>query len=167
MNKSTASAIVTLCVSTLLVGCVTVNLGGPKGGKRASGVTFIAPPAPFEKDGRDDVDAAWKNGRNGNVISYLSDCKDPSDPTLDTIISGVLSGLNDLHFESQRDLTFGGRGARRSLATGKVDGVPTKIDLLVFKRNQCIYVLNYIGVLPAFGENTREFERFLAEFRAP
>ena len=168
----TASATLTI-QSTLIglmlscAGCVTVNLGGAGGGKRASGVAYVAPVPPFEKDARDDVDAAWKNQKNGNVISFLSDCKDPSDPPLDHITSGVLSGLADLHYESQTDLTFQSRGARRSVATGKVDGVPTRIDMLVFKRNQCIYILNYVGVQSVFDQNTREFENFLRGFRAP
>ena len=167
MTKSKAVAVALSLSFVGAMGCVTVNLGGAKGGKRAAGVVFVPPPAPFEKEARDDVDAAWKNSRNGNVISYLSDCKDPSDPGLDTITSGVLSGLNDLRYDSQKDLTFQGRGARRSVASGRVDGVPTRIDLLVFKRNQCIYIIDLIGVEANVAQNASDFEHFLSEFRAP
>ncbi|MGE0526385.1 MAG: hypothetical protein AB7G93_20510 [Bdellovibrionales bacterium] len=147
-------------------GCVTVNLGS-KESKRASGVEVRVPALPFEKEARDDVDAAWKNPRTGNVISYLSDCKDPSDPPLDQIVHGVLAGLSDLKYESSKTESILGREGRRVHALGKVDGVPTGVDLLVFKRNNCIYVLSYVGVQSAFAKDQEEFNRFIEGFQAP
>lgn len=161
------AAWITIFWATLLSACVTVNLGGSGTGKKAQGVQFHDPAAPFRRDNRDDVDAAWKNPNNGNVISFLSDCKDPTDPPLDQIVRGVLGGLSDLHYESTEMPTFQGREARRVLASGKVDGVPSQIDLLAVKRNTCIYLLSYVGVRKSFLENRDEFERFVQGFKAP
>lgn len=151
----------------LCSGCVTVNLGQGGKGKRAEGVEIREPASPFEADKRDDVDAAWKNPKNGNVISYLSDCKDPSDPPLDNIVQGVISGLTELQIDSKESTMHQGREARRVAATGKVDGVLSAIDLMVFKRNTCIYILTYVGVKKSFPENRAEFGRFVEGFRAP
>ncbi len=146
--------------------CVTVKVGGPES-KRATGVTAKAPGSPFIVDDAVGVDASWKNPTNGNAISYLTDCQDPSDPPLDGIVQGVLTGLSDLKTEATGSPTIQGREGRRVLASGKVDGVPSQIDLLVFKRNQCIYVLTYAGVLSVFDKNRRDFNQFIEEFRAP
>lgn len=147
--------------------CVSVNLGAPNRARRAEGISLRAPSSPFTKQSRDDVDAAWKNESNGNVISYISDCQDPSDPPLDSIVQGVLSGLNQLEIDSRETVTIQGREGRRVSASGKVDGVPSKIDLLVFKRNTCIYVLSYVGVSEAFAADRARFQSFVEGFRAP
>lgn len=150
-----------------ITGCVTVNLGGGSEGKRAEGVALREPSNPFSKEKRGDVDGAWKNPSNGNVISYLSDCRDPSDPTLETIVQGVVAGLSELKYESNERRLFQSREALRVVASGKVDGVPSKTELLVFKRNQCIYILSYVGVQRAFEANRSDFEKFVEGFRAP
>ena len=147
--------------------CITVRLGKDADGKHAEGVHYVEPASPFQKDPRDEVDAAWKNPKNGNVISFLSDCSDKSDPPLDQVVQGTLSGLNNLHMDSQESPTVQGRAARRALASGTVDGVPSMIDLLVFKRNMCIYILSYVGVKKSFPENRAQFEQFLSGFVAP
>lgn len=150
----------------LTAGCVTVKLGGAET-QRANGVRIFEPERPFEKQSRDDVDAAFKNPRNGNVISYLSDCKDPSDPPLDNIVAGVLAGLTHLKTEHREETEMLGREARRVQASGKVDGVPSAIDLLVFKRNQCIYILSYVGVKSVFDQNRADFSKFIEGFKVP
>lgn len=158
----------TLIFTTLLMGtgCVTVKLGGQES-QRADGVAFREPSPPFTRDHRDEVDAAFKNHRNGNVISYLSDCKDPTDPPLDSIVAGVLAGLTDPKIESKETVQMLGREGRRVVAFGKVDGVASAIDLLVFKRNQCIYILSYVGVKTAFPDNRADFNRFVEGFKVP
>ncbi|MBX3023117.1 MAG: hypothetical protein KF799_15685 [Bdellovibrionales bacterium] len=161
------TALIYILVSILLSGCVTVKLDGGGKGSRAEGVTYRAPGNGFAEETRASVDAAWKNPKNGNVISFLSDCKDPSDPPLDQIVQGIVSGLSDLKTESSETVTVQGREGRRVVAFGKVDGVPSGIELLVFKRNMCIYMLSYVGVKKAFADNRADFSRFVEGFQAP
>jgi hypothetical protein len=169
MCKTTwISALLVFLISATpaLQGCVTVKLAG-ESGKKAAGVEYKQPDKPFEKDSRPEVDLAWKNGRNGNVISYISDCNDPADPPLAQILSGVLSGLSDLKTLEETTPVIQGREGERVHASGKVDGVPTEIDLLTFKRNHCIYILSYVGVKKSFNEDRAEFTKFIDGFRAP
>lgn len=153
-------------ISLLHASCVSVNIGSTKV-RKAEGVHYSEPKAPFTQVSREEVDAAWRNSRTGNVISFLSDCQDPTDPPLDQIVKGVLSGLTNLDIKSNETLMVQGREGKRVLAQGRVDGVPSSIDLLVFKRNHCIYVLSYVGVDSAFEENRSEFNSFIKGFRAP
>lgn len=164
MRKTTS--IFTIVFALTLASCVTVKLANEPG-QKASGVEYKAPPKPFEKDSRNEVDAAWKNSKNGNVISYLSDCNDPTDPPLEQIVAGITSGLADLKVMEESSPMVQDREAKRVHASGKVDGVPSEIELLAFKRNHCIYILSYIGVKKAFSENRAEFNRFVDGFKAP
>lgn len=147
-------------------GCVTVKLGS-EGGKRADGVKVSEPSSPFVSDDRNEVDAAWKNVKTGNVISYISDCQDPTDPPLDQITNGVIGALSDLKVLEEQTTTVQEREGRRVHASGKVDGVPTEIDILAFKRNHCIYILSYVGVKKAFPEDRPAFAKFIDGFKAP
>ncbi len=164
------TSVIFLFLSFLLLplgGCVTVKMGSEGAGKKAEGVSFTEPKRPFAREDRKEVDAAWKNPNNGNLLSYVSDCADPTDPTLDQITGGILTGLAELKVESEESPTVQGRAAKRVHAQGKVDGVPSEIDLLVFKRNHCIYVLTYLGVKKSFAEDRPAFGRFIEGFRAP
>ncbi len=151
----------------LTSGCISVKLSTDSSAKRAEGVTYKDPASPFAKEDRTDVDAAWKNTQNGNMLSFLTECQAASDPTLDTIVQGTLRGLNELTIENSDKTSFQGREARRVLALGKVDGVQSKIDLLTFKRNNCIYILSYFGVAKSFAQDHSHFDRFVQGFRAP
>lgn len=150
-----------------ILGCVSVNLGPDNTAKRAVGVKVTDPTAPFSREARTDVDGAWKNGKTGNLISYLTDCQDSTDPSLDSIVQGAVMGLSDLKIESSDSPTIQGRESRHVIASGKVDGVPSKIDLLAFKRNHCIYILSYVGVQKAFDLDHSQFGKFIQDFRAP
>jgi hypothetical protein len=156
-----------LVFSLPFTACVSVSLSPGGGTKRASGVDLKEPGQPFTKQSIDDVDAAWKNESNGNAISYVSDCRDTTDPSLDSIMTGLLSGIREVKRETDETVTVQGREGKRVLASGKVDGVPTQLDLLVFKRNQCIYILSYVGVKTAFMSDRPAFNKFIEGFRAP
>lgn len=146
--------------------CVSVELG-PKRPARASGIRYDAPAKPFEKASADNVDEIWRNPRNGNALSFLSECNDPSDPSLHAIEQGVLSGLYPYNYVKQNDITYEGRAARRVQVKGVVDGVPSLVDLLVFKRNNCIYILSYVGLEQNHHQDEKTFETFISGFHAP
>ncbi len=78
-----------------------------------------------------------------------------------------MSGLYPYSYQSQKDLVFQGRAARRVQVKGVVDGVPSIVDLLIFKRNNCIYILNYVGLEQYHGADEKQFEGFLERFQAP
>lgn len=146
--------------------CVTVNVGN-RDAQKADGVRFKQPDSSFEEYDDKSVDRAWRNRTNGNTISFYSECGDPGDPPLDQVVNGVLSGLNRIKIEISETTEIQGREARHVLASGHVDGVATRIELNVFKRNQCLYILSYVGVDQKFDENRTNFAKFVKEFRAP
>lgn len=159
--------LILISISGILSGCVTVKMANDGTGKRAEGVAFAEPKNPFAREDRKEVDAAWKNPANGNVISYISDCADPTDPSLEQIVGGVLTGLSELKVNAEETTTVQGREGRRVHASGKVDGVPSEIDLLAFKRNHCIYILTYVGVKRSFPDDRGAFAKFIEGFRVP
>jgi len=168
MTTATRLFFILLITTSSTYSCISVKLSGTGGdAKRAAGVQYVEPGNGFVKEASPDVDMAWRQPTSGNVISYISDCQDITDPTLDSIVQGTMSGLNSLAIESSQTQMVQEREGRRVLASGKVDGVPSKVELLVFKRNSCIYILSYVGVEKAFTKNQTDFDKFTRGFRAP
>ena len=153
-------------MTIILGGCVSVHIAPPKA-ERSTGVKFEAPASPFTKAAADNVDGIWRNTKNGNAISYLSDCSDTSDPPLTSIEQGVLTGLNPYTYVAQKETKFEGRAARRSTVKGQVDGIPSIVDLLIFKRNNCIYILSYAGLEQHHETNKKSFDEFISRFKTP
>lgn len=155
-----------LILSLSFTACVSVSL--PKAsGKKATNLEFSAPAAPFQAIKTESADAAWLSAKTGNTISYLSDCESPIDPSVKQIESESLSALTNLKIESSDEIPYNGRQAAVSVASGAVDGVPVKMKLLVFKKNNCNYTLTYAGVEKNFSAEVKEFNRFIQSFKAP
>ncbi|MCB0412192.1 MAG: hypothetical protein KDD22_06670 [Bdellovibrionales bacterium] len=166
IDKKILKTLLILTLGAFLCSCVSVNLGNSQG-EKASGIKYSEPADPFDDQNLPYVDEAWTNPKTGNTISFLSDCNSSTDPSLKDLRDSTLSGLKSLNLQSSEEITYNGRAGLRSLATGSLDGVDSKVDLLVFKKNNCIYFLTYTGVPLQFNVDHMEFERFVKEFNAP
>ncbi len=155
-----------LLSTALIVGCVSIKIGGVKA-KKAEGVVFVQPSAPFEELTLPASDHAWTNKKNGNTISYSSSCDDTAEPTLDGAKSDLLSNLTDLKIISEQNGMFNGRESASATASGTVDGVKTQVEILVFSKNNCLYSLSYVGVESSFSQNLAQYREFLQSFKAP
>lgn len=166
MTKQRVLRILSLIPAFALASCVTVNLGGGKT-TTAQGVSYSQPEKPFEEIKLKDADHAWQNKDNGNTISYLSTCNDPADPSLKAARGDFLASLNSLKIISESESEFNGREALATVAEGRVDGVLTKLELLLFKKNNCLYTLSYVALAKTFAENQEAYAKFSESFRAP
>jgi hypothetical protein len=164
-SKATGVVFASL-VLLFLGGCVSINVGSSKA-ERSKNVSFQAPDAPFAVLKETHADQAWLNHRNGNSISYFSTCRDPADPSLENITQDLFSDLKDMKTIASDHISFSGREALKSEVEGTVDGVLTRIEALVFKKNDCSYTLSYVGLKSAFEADRAKFETFMKSFQAP
>ena len=150
----------------LLSACISVNLG-PKAPEKSKNVTFTRLPPIYRelKDVR--ADGAWRHAKNGNTISYLSTCNDPADPSLEVAAEEVVLAMGTPKNVSQKKLDFDGREALDTEAEARVEGVPTRIHALVFKKNACLYTLSLVGLAKSFAQGEADYAQFLKGFIAP
>ena len=149
-----------------LSSCVSVNLPSSSGTKSVA-IELKAPAKPFIPIDNKGADKAWISQKNGNTISYLSDCGSPLDPPLQQIESDTLNFLENLKILSSETKTFNGRESLETTAQGNVDGVAVKMRVLTFKKNNCSYSLVYGGVKDKFSIELGDFDHFLQGFKAP
>lgn len=150
-----------------LTACVSIDLSENEI-QKATNVRFQAPNSKvFKSISSENIDHGWRNNKNGNTITFISDCGNPYDPSLESIEAGIVSGLQDLKRISTEKPMYNSRASRNSVYTGNVDGIASKVELIVFKKNNCIYVLSYLAVDKYFAENHQDFKNFTEGFRTP
>jgi hypothetical protein len=155
-----------LLIFTFFFGCVSVNL--PKQtGHKAEQVDLHVPAKPFSEMNSQNADRAWISDKTGNTISYLSDCDNPSDPTLQQLESETLGVLNEMKVLFTQNINFNSREAIDTLAEGLVDGVAVRMKLITFKKNNCSYSLVYGGLKEKFDAEIKYFNDFIKGFKAP
>jgi hypothetical protein len=155
-----------LFLFTIVTGCVSVNLTKNQG-QRSDSVTLKDPPSPFRAQESAHLDKLWQNTKDGSTISYLSDCNNPNDPSLENIYKGIVSEIDNVRVIDSSKSNFNSREALRTIVDGFVDGIETRFELLIFKKNHCIYIITYAGVEKAYADNQRTFQQFLKEYKVP
>lgn len=148
------------------VSCVSIDITKNET-EKADDIKYQAPNSKFQEISTDGIDNGWRHSENGNTISFISDCQKNYDPTLQSIEFGVVSGLQNITLEKIEKKMYNGRASRKSHYTGEVDGIPTQISLMTFKKNGCIFVITYIGVSQHYQDNLPDFDVFLQRFEAP
>jgi hypothetical protein len=149
-----------------LCGCVSVSLSKGES-RRSQSYTFKEPSKPFVSHTATQVDHAWKNPNSGSIVSVVSECSETADPELITLRNDIVGSLSYSKVETEQRLKYQAREALRSLVRGQVDGVESFIDILVFKKNGCSYILSLVTGPRELAVDQPHFEKFLSGFEAP
>lgn len=147
-----------------LCSCVSVKIASD-GPKKSKDISLEAPNADFEKIKTEGADVTWLNKKNGNSISYYSECNLSNDISLQSIQNESFSALSEVNVTTTQNASFNERESLQTEAEASIDGVPIKISLLIFKKNGCNYTLTYAGRKEKFAQNQSEFKKFVKEFR--
>ena len=106
---------------------------------------------------------AFRHGSNGTIVANAM-CKDIEDVPLDVLINQALIGVGDKSELARTDVTLDGRAARRTQLTGTMDGVPVALDLVVMKKNNCVYDFQLVTSPRDFASRQADFVRFISGF---
>lgn len=163
-NNLNALILLTLCMTQ--ISCISVQLPKEKIAKNAQ-VTATAPGAPFSEIKAEMADKIWLSSNTGNSISYLSECSNQDDKSLDQFQRDVLSALQNPQTASSEKIKFQGREAQKSLTHGMVDGVKVSVWTLIFAKGNCSYSFSYVGLTSKIDSELKIFETFLQGIEVP
>jgi len=155
---------IALCI--LLPRCVSVRFGDGET-QRNTEVRFTPPANDFKTVDTKTLDREWRHQRDGATISYLSDCFNKSDPSLESIFEGITHEIEDIFVVEKSKTEYAEREALNTIVEGKVDGVLTRFQLFIFKKNHCTYILTYASKADVFGQHQNEFLKFVKGFSPP
>ncbi len=152
-------SIIILCSLSATAACVSVSLGN-KQPKNYENISFSPPPSPYTELQVQAADKSWQNSNNGNTISFMSNCDQSSEPTLEILSKMALDGVENLKIVEQKKVNYNGREALSTVLLGRVDGVPIQADLTVLKKNNCVFNVTYIASIHTFMNDLASFKKF-------
>jgi hypothetical protein len=161
-----AAGYASACAILIFTGCVSVKIAGT-GGKSAKsqGVDYQAPASPFVESKLGSADRSWQNLKTGGSIGFHSAC-DTDTADLEVIQKDIEQELQSLKNISQTRKDYNGREALFSTVEGRVDGVSTRINSVIFRKNGCAYTLTLASLSKSFERDLPYFQKFLETFNA-
>ena len=123
-------------------------------------------PPPWQRMKVRAYAIAFHNPNVGATISTDAFCGPGYDDAgLKILTNHLISGVEDYQIESRDEFTINERGALRTIATGKVDGVPLTFDFVVLNKNKCNFDFMCIVPRGRHAEVAGDFENFFGAFR--
>ena len=135
--------------------------------KKDTSIHFLPPSEPFKKIDAAGADSVWQSKTTGNTIALNTSCKKNDDRDLKTLEENILLGIENLKIKSEKEIQVDGKPAQRVLAEGSTEGVPVLADLLILKKGDCTYDLDYIARSHLFEEEHKHFDKFITGFHTP
>lgn len=157
---------ITAITFLMLTGCVSVKIPTSAAPEKAKNVSYKAPNAPFKSSNSASSDAMWVSSKTASTITYFTSCSS-SEPQLKTIRSTAFASLENTDISKEESILLNDREALKSNIEGKLEGVPVKIQFIVFKKNSCSYHLSYVSLKENFEKELEQFTVFVRNFKAP
>ncbi|MCY1040628.1 hypothetical protein OV208_04775 [Corallococcus sp. bb12-1] len=114
-----------------------------------------------------DNDLAFvERGETGRVIATNATCRDHDDPSLSVLTKHLLMGFTERQDLGQRTFTLDGREALRSRYVAKLDGVPVSLELVVLKKDNCVFDFSYVSPVGQADARMADFESLVSGFQS-
>lgn len=107
---------------------------------------------------------AFHHHDGGSIYVYARCGRDSDDVPLSALTQHLLIGFTERNVQSEQKIPFNGREALRSVIDAKLDGVAVMLDIVVSKKDGCVYDLTHIAKAQRFEQNQRDFQNFIHEF---
>ena len=120
-------------------------------------------PADWQRIGSRGARLAFRH-RQGGTLIVNAECPPPDDAPLDVLTNHLLFGLGARKEVARRSLTLDGREALRTEVTAELDGVPIALDLVVLKKDGCLYDLQLAAAPATLGQRQPDFTTFVSGF---
>ena len=115
----------------------------------------------------EDAHHLFHHEQGGTIVANSSCRVSDSDAPLDVLTNHLLFELQDVKERGRMRMVLAGRAALRTSVDATLDGVPIALELVVLKKDGCLFDLTYVAVPDAFDSHTGEFEKVVEGFSFP
>ena len=151
----------------LLSSCISVDLDSFKD-QAAKNVRFTPPPSPYKSVSKKGMDASWHNTENNSSISFFSNCFPHESWTpLSQFQQEILSELKSFRIIKTKKTTHKNEKAHHLWLKNSHRQNSTSqqyMQLLLFKKSNCFYVLASLTRGPKQKKNEQTFQDFIQGF---
>lgn len=102
--------------------------------------------------------------QGGGTIAAGAKCPTGDDVPLAVLTRHLLFGIETQQELGSDPFTLDGRQALRTRLLGELDGVPVALELVVLKKDDCVYDLQLITAPDALAARQRDFAAFVQGF---
>ena len=157
-----------LAAFLLLLFCACASSGSYRNGVfEGEGVVYwVQAPQGWGLLSFSGNDLAW-GGPSGEVIAVNAECEDHGDPSLAVLTNHLLIGFEDRRVIEREPFELAGRGALRTRVEARLDGVPVALELVVLKKDGCVYDLTYLAPPTRFDSELPTYRKVVASFDVP
>jgi hypothetical protein len=113
----------------------------------------------------EENDLAFLSQDSAHSVAVNSTCEGHGDAPLPVLMQHLLIGFSQREKLTEALARMDGRESLRSRYRAMLDGVPVELDLVVLKKDGCVYDFMYLSAAGRFDEKRAVFERLLADFR--
>jgi hypothetical protein len=152
----------------LLVLVAACRTGGFQGGvysKPGVRYTIALPSAGWKAVSLDDNDLAWVSTSSEHSLAVDSTCDPGEDAPLEILTNHLLMGFTERERLAQEMESLDGREALRSRYRVKLDGVTIELELLVMKKDGCVYDFVYQSPPGHADDKRADFDRLVHGFK--
>lgn len=117
-------------------------------GENTDEVVYRVGPIPAEWRRltlHEGADMAWEVPASGVVVHTTHACGRSMDSPLPSLVQQLLIGFTDREFVEEETLALDGREARHVLVRAKLDGRPIMLEIVVLKKDGCVFDLSASG----------------------
>jgi hypothetical protein len=108
---------------------------------------------------------AFRNREFQSTISTDSFCDQAyDDSSLKMLTRHLFAGLQDTQVVREDAFSLDGRGALRSVVQAKLDGLPVTLDLVVVKKDWCLFDFHLVSAPERYSQAVSDFEKFYQGF---
>jgi hypothetical protein len=111
-----------------------------------------------------DNDLAFSEAETGRALAVNSTCQGHDDPPLRVLTRHLLMGFTERHELCQQVVPLDGREALRSRYTAKLDGVPVALEVVVLKKDGCVFDFTYIAPQGQADPRLSDFDAMVSGF---
>jgi hypothetical protein len=110
-------------------------------------------------------DVTYLSRDSGHSLSVNATCEDHDDPPLKVLTQHLLMGFTARETISQTTQRMVDREALRTHVRAALDGVPVELELVVLKKDGCVYDFTYVSPEGQLAAREAVFEQVLANFQ--
>jgi len=156
------------------------------GGWRGHGDTYYAKPTPRSKVGHEATFSfalppkGWKPAKEKGaqvlwvhesmpaLINLRAQCEMHGDSSLESFTDHLRIDFREWKILSQEPMMMVDRDAIHTVVLAEIDGgVQTQLELIVFKKNGCLFDLQYIAAPEVFERGRAAYQQVIADFTFP
>lgn len=122
-------------------------------------------PAAWEQINLGKAMVAFYNPALKSTISTDSFCDQAyNDSSLKNLTQHLFPGLQDINVIEEQPFQLDRRGALKTLVDAKLDGVPVMVNIVVLKKDWCLFDFFLVSEKAYFSQAAQDFEVFYRGF---